>query len=84
VSVQTKHANPTFHPPTPSFLAFFGCAEPASKERLNAILDRQVPFGILVGGSDEILCMEHGKENIFILKRKGFIKYALQHGYVRA
>jgi hypothetical protein len=26
--------------------------------------------------------MEHGKENIYILNRKGFIKYALQHGYV--
>jgi hypothetical protein len=26
--------------------------------------------------------MEHGKENIYIVNRKGFIKYALQHGYV--
>lgn len=26
--------------------------------------------------------MEYGMENIYIKKRKGFIKYALQHGYV--
>lgn len=67
-------------PKTNSFLAFFGCAEPASKQTLNAILDRQVPFGILVGGSEELLHMEYGKENIYIKDRKGFIKYALQHG----
>ena len=28
--------------------------------------------------------MEYGKENIFINNRKGFIKYALQHGYTIA
>ena len=42
----------------------------------------QVPFGILVGGSEELLHMEYGKENVYILERKGFIKYALQHGWV--
>lgn len=43
-----------------------------------------MPFGILVGGSEELLHMAYGKENIYILERKGFIKYALQHGCVRA
>lgn len=32
-----------------AFLYFFGCAEPASKAMMHNILERQVPFGILVG-----------------------------------
>ncbi|TFJ83941.1 hypothetical protein NSK_005036 [Nannochloropsis salina CCMP1776] len=67
-----------------AFLYFFGCAEPASKAMMHNILERQVPFGILVGGSEEILLMEYQRENVYILERKGFIKYALQHGYTIA
>jgi len=45
------------------------------------LLLHQVPFGILPGGSEEIIITERGKENVFIKNRAGFIKYALQHGY---
>ena len=49
-----------------NFLAYFGCVEPATKEVINDIFSRRVPFGILPGGSEEIIYSEKGKENIFI------------------
>ena len=45
------------------------------------IFKSKVPFGILPGGSEEIIISEAGKECIYIKNRAGFIKYALQHGY---
>src|SRR6056297_570746 len=42
------------------------------------------PMCSQVGGSEEILLMEYQRENVYILERKGFIKYALQHGYTIA
>ena len=45
------------------------------------IFTSKVPFGILSRGSEEIIIAEAGKECIYIKNRKGFIKYALQHGY---
>lgn len=63
------------------WLAALGCAEPASRKRVQQIMRRGASFGILPGGSDEIVMADRGRERIYIRKRRGFVKYALQHGY---
>lgn len=63
------------------FLLVFGCADPATKKRMNQLFEAKVPMGLLPGGSEEIILSQHGHERIFIKNRKGFIKYSLQHGY---
>jgi hypothetical protein len=35
---------------------------------------------LVVGGSREVLCQDKDKIDLVILKRKGFVKKALQHG----
>ena len=37
-------------------------------------------FGILPGGMEEVALFEFGRERVYLKRRKGFIKYALQHG----
>lgn len=64
-----------------SFLQLMGCAEPAGRESFKDLLRRRIPFGILPGGSEEIILLTRGKERIYIKHRKGFIKYALEQGY---
>ncbi|EOD11289.1 hypothetical protein EMIHUDRAFT_452421 [Emiliania huxleyi CCMP1516] len=39
-------------------------------------------FGILPGGMEEVALFEFGRERVYLKRRKGFIKYALQHGYL--
>ena len=40
------------------------------------------PNGALLEGMEEVALYEKGKERVYIRKRAGFIKYALQHGYL--
>ena len=61
-------------------LLAFGCCEPATKGKMHQLLSRRVTFGIVPGGSEEVAIHEPGRENIYLLNRAGFIKYALQHG----
>jgi len=37
--------------------------------------------GILVGGEQEVLVTENGKEKAVVLNRNGFVKIAIKHGY---
>ncbi|KAI9004391.1 diacylglycerol acyltransferase-domain-containing protein [Hyaloraphidium curvatum] len=64
-----------------TFLQLFGCVRPAARESFKALLRERVPFGLLPGGSEEIIILTKGRERIYLKKRKGFIKYSLQHGY---
>ena len=42
---------------------------------------KHLDFGILPGGMEEVALYSRGRDRVFIRKRAGFIKYALQHGY---
>ena len=59
----------------------FGCCVPATKHGVRTLLNRRTTFGIIPGGSEEVALHETGQENIYLKKRAGFLKYALQHGY---
>ena len=63
------HALPTHQYCTPS--CSLACAHPL-----------QIDFGILPGGMEEVALYTKGRERVYLKKRAGFIKYALQHGYL--
>ena len=63
------------------FLQLFGNAAPATKKQMKYFFKNNKSFGILPGGSEEIILSERGREKLYIKERKGFLKYALQHGY---
>lgn len=62
-------------------LLALGCCVPATKRKMQDLLRTKTTFGIVPGGSEEVALHCHGQENLFIRKRAGFLKYALQHGY---
>jgi len=62
-------------------LLAFGCCVPATKSGMKRLLRDRVTFGIIPGGSEEVALHVTGQENLYLKKRAGFIKYALQHGY---
>eukprot|EP00301_Raphidiophrys_heterophryoidea_P025961 c8838_g1_i1.p1 GENE.c8838_g1_i1~~c8838_g1_i1.p1 ORF type:complete len:379 (+),score=71.21 c8838_g1_i1:1155-2291(+) len=62
-------------------LGLFGASTPATKEGVLSLLKKKSDFGILPGGSEELIYFEAGKEYVYIKHRAGFIKYALQYGY---
>ena len=62
-------------------LLSFGCCVPATKHGVRKLLNDRTTFGIIPGGSEEVALHETGKENLYLRKRAGFLKYALQHGY---
>ena len=66
------------------FIQAFGSARPATKKMMYSLMENKIPFGLLPGGSEEIILSHHGHERVYIKKRKGFIKYALQYGYTIA
>ena len=55
-----------------------GIACPGNMKKL---LAAKTAFGIIPGGSEDVAIHQHGQENVYINRRYGFIKYALQHGY---
>jgi len=63
------------------FITAFGNAAPATKKEMHRLMSTKIPLGLLPGGSEEIILSHHGHERVYIKKRKGFLKYALQHGY---
>jgi len=65
-----------------SMLLGFGCCTPATKRNMHELFRKRVDFGILPGGMEEVALYQHGRERVFISSRAGFIKYALQHGYL--
>lgn len=60
----------------------FGCCTPATKSAMHQIMRKEQDFGILPGGMEEVALYTFQKERVFLSKRAGFIKYALQHGYL--
>lgn len=71
-----------FHIPfLATVLGLWGAAIPATKHGMKQLLKTRTPFGILVGGSEEVAIHEHGQENVFVNQRAGFVKYALEQGY---
>ena len=49
---------------------------------MKALLARGVDFGILPGGMEEVALYSHGQDRVYLSRRAGFIKYALQYGYL--
>jgi len=60
----------------------FGCATPATKPEMHKLFAGNVDFGILPGGMEEVALYTRGRERVFLKNRAGFIKYALQYGYL--
>jgi len=58
----------------------FGCATPATKTCMHDLMARGIDFGILPGGMEEVALYEKGRDRVYLAKRAGFVKYALQHG----
>ena len=53
----------------------------SSKEHFLGFMERNIAFGITVGGFFEVGLFERGVDSIYIKNKKGFIKYALRYGY---
>jgi 2-acylglycerol O-acyltransferase 2 len=62
-------------------LLSFGCCVPATKQGMHALMKAKTTFGIIPGGSEECSIHVTGEEHLYLRKRMGFIKYALQYGY---
>tara|TARA_Y100000389_G_scaffold190855_1_gene216212 strand:+ start:10418 stop:11476 length:1059 start_codon:yes stop_codon:yes gene_type:complete len=62
-------------------LQSFGCCNDCSKQQLLKLFQQRCDVGIVPGGVDEMSRHKYGHEIVYIKKRKGFIKYAIQHGY---
>ena len=65
-----------------SALLGFGCCTPATKKDMARLFTKNIDFGILPGGMEEVALFTKGRERVFLKKRAGFIKYALQYGYL--
>mmetsp|Transcript_67129 Transcript_67129/g.212470 ORF Transcript_67129/g.212470 Transcript_67129/m.212470 type:complete len:289 (+) Transcript_67129:1643-2509(+) len=61
-------------------LTWFAC-EGASKGTITRRMREGANLAILPGGFDEAALFKRGEHRVFIKERKGFVKYALQHGY---
>ncbi|KAJ3378564.1 hypothetical protein HDU84_007479 [Entophlyctis sp. JEL0112] len=53
----------------------------ASKRSMLRLMRAKKNIAILPGGFEEAALFKRGKYDVFINDRKGFIKYALEHGY---
>ena len=58
-----------------------GRVESASRENIKKRFKEGRNVGIIPGGFEEATIYEHGKHRVAMRRRKGLIKYALQHGY---
>jgi len=63
------------------FLQWFGCTVPATKAGMVSLFKKKMPFGMVVGGSEEVALHIRGRERLFLKERAGFLKYAMQFGY---
>lgn len=53
----------------------------ASKHNLTAKMMKGESFGLLPGGFEEATISAVGHDRVYLKKRQGFVKYALQYGY---
>lgn len=61
-------------------LTWYNCG-PASKANMLRLMTEGENIALLPGGFEEATHYRFGVHRVFIKNRKGFIKYALQHGY---
>jgi len=61
-------------------LSWYNCG-PASKQNMLRLMGKGENLALLPGGFEEATFYQRGVHRVFIKNRKGFIKYALQHGY---
>ena len=61
--------------------AWCGNMQGASVSNMKQLMELKRNIAIIPGGFEEATFQERGIERIYIRKRKGFIKYALRHGY---
>lgn len=59
--------------------SYFGC-ESVSASNMKRLMRRRENIALLPGGFQSAALLENGKHRCFVRQRKGFIKYALQHG----
>ena len=63
------------------FVKCLGGLGPASKGSFVACLTARRSFGLIPGGFHEATIASPGSDRVFLKDRKGFVKYALQHGF---
>eukprot|EP00923_Selenidium_pygospionis_P058702 GHVN01103138.1.p1 GENE.GHVN01103138.1~~GHVN01103138.1.p1 ORF type:complete len:803 (+),score=216.05 GHVN01103138.1:191-2410(+) len=54
---------------------------PAGREKMREAMGARANLLMLPGGFHEASCHEYGVDRVFLEKRKGFVKYAMQYGY---
>ena len=76
-------ANSLLH--APFFRAIFvnlaGSIEGADKATMIRKMKKGISLGLIPGGFEEATISCLGKDRVYLKKRKGFVKYALQYGY---
>jgi len=60
-------------------LMWLGCVD-AGKATAKRILRKGYHMYVLPGGEAEQMLTQRGKQRVFLNKRKGFVKLALEHG----
>ncbi|KAH8061841.1 2-acylglycerol O-acyltransferase [Aureococcus anophagefferens] len=55
----------------------FGCCTPATKQGMFSLFRKNLDFGILPGGMEEVALYSQNRDRVFIRKRAGFIKLCL-------
>jgi len=58
-----------------------GSIEGADKKQMLKKMKMKESFGLIPGGFEEATISCPNKDRVYLKKRKGFVKYALQHGY---
>lgn len=69
----------TYLPIIREYFIFQGCTT-ASKSVIQKVLRGGEDIGLIVGGSAEVLLNQRGRERLYLQKRKGFIKLAMEEG----
>jgi len=77
-----KHFAPLMHACAHFMLPMRIKFESVSKANMHSVMSKRVDALFLVpGGIQEATLTKAGRERLFLKRRKGFVKYALQHGY---
>jgi len=53
----------------------------SSKDKMTRYMRQGHSFAMLPGGVEEVVLNDQSVERAYIMKRKGFVKYALQYGF---
>ena len=69
-----------FYCPVVRHLWWWLGGRPASASVMHGMLERGHSALVCPGGVRECLYMEHGREAVYLTKRTGFVRIALQHG----